>query len=150
MNLRPIKQTPSVIVDMLPRTGQLVPGSVVWNCTIKHNGGDTQVESEEDYAHHKYSGTQSGSRGGWTPNDVDTLDWKKWIVSGSPPSGYRKLTEEEIYKELGGPIEYDAKIDTERARRCAGSHPNTEDQDASGEKEEPRVEKDNQDTEPRP
>ena len=64
--------------------------------------------------------------------------------------GERKLTQEEVYKELGGPIEYDAKIDTERARRYAGSHSNTEDQDASGEKEEVRVDKDNQDTEPWP
>ena len=78
------------------------------------------------------------------------FNWKERIASHSSSPGERKLTQEEVYKELGGPIEYDAKIDSERARCCAGSHPNAEDQDTSGKKEEVRVEKDNQDTEPWP
>jgi len=39
----------------------------------------------------------------------------------------RKLTQKEVYKEFGGPIEYDAQIYTERTCNCAGSHPHTED-----------------------
>jgi len=58
--------------------------------------------------------------------------------------------QEEVYKKLGGPIEYDAKIDTERARRCAGSHSNAEDQYTTSKKEEVRVDEDYQDTEPWP
>jgi len=44
---------------------------------------------------------------------MDTFDWKKRIASQSTSTGEGKLTQEEVYKELGGPIEYDAKIDTE-------------------------------------
>ena len=62
----------------------------------------------------------------------------------------RKLTQEEVYKELRGPIEYDAQVDAERTRCCAGGHPDAEDQDPSSEEEEVRVEKGNQDTEPWP
>jgi len=81
---------------------------------------------------------------------VDTFDWKDRIVSQSQSPGERILTQEEVYEELGGPVENNAQIDTERARCRAGGHPNAEDQDTSGEKEEVRVEKDNQDTEPWP
>lgn len=67
-----------------------------------------------------------------------------------PSTGERKLTQEEVNKDLGGPVEYDAKVYTERTRRCAGSHPDTKDQDTSGKKEEVRIEKNNQNTKPWP
>jgi len=81
---------------------------------------------------------------------VYAFDWKKQVASQSPSARERKLTQEEVYKDLGGPIENDAKIYTERTRCCASSHSNTKDQDTSGEEEEVRIEKNNQDAEPWP
>ena len=49
------------------------------------------------------------------------------IAIVTPRREQEELTEKEVYKELGGPIEHDAKVDTERTRRCTGSHPNAED-----------------------
>ena len=78
------------------------------------------------------------------------FNWKERIASHSSSPGERKLTQEEVYKDLGCPIENDAEIYTQRTRCCAGSHPDTKDQDTSGEEEEIRVEKNNQNTEPWP
>ena len=75
---------------------------------------------------------------------------EKRIASQSLSPVERKLTQEEVYKDLGGPIEQDAKIYTERTRCCAGGHPNTKDQDTSGEKKEVRVDENNQDADPWP
>ena len=63
---------------MLPkRTGQSIyQGAVFRTITVKHNTGDAQVESEESHADNIYSGTHSGGRGSWTPNDVHTFNWK--------------------------------------------------------------------------
>ena len=44
-----------------------------------------------------------------------------------PGEKERKLTQKEIYKELGGPIEYDAKIYTERTRHRTGGHSDAKD-----------------------
>ena len=41
--------------------------------------------------------------------------------------GERKLTQKEIYEELGGPIEYDAKIYTERTSHRTGGHSDAKD-----------------------
>ena len=82
---------------------------------------------------------------------MHAFDWKKRSVSQSSfQGGRRKLTQKEIYEELGSPVENYTKVYTERTCRCGGSHPDTKDQDTGGDEEEVRFEKNNQDTDPRP
>ena len=85
---------------MLPgATSQLVLSRAVFEtATVKHDAGDAQEGSKENYTDHVYSGTQSRSRGCRTPNDMHAFDWKKQVASVIIPGGGRKLTQKEIYK----------------------------------------------------
>ena len=59
---------------------------------------------------------------------MHAFDWKEWIASQSSLSWWeRRLTKKEVYEELRSPVEYDAKIYTERTSRCASSHPDAKD-----------------------
>jgi len=50
------------------------PSTSLGTVTVKHNAGDSKIESEESHAHDVHWGTKSGGRGCWTPNDIHAFN----------------------------------------------------------------------------